>query len=156
MKSEIKDASLRQAYEQWLQAWRNVDVPLMLSLFDGAGSDLIYQSEENKDPICTFEGLTNYWNAAREQLHLQVNRWAELERRVSIIESVATIYAVLDTSIAAELIAPGDILGNLRVSIVFRRVGTKWCIFHYHESRQFLVEKDGSTYRFLTDARLAS
>jgi hypothetical protein len=154
-KSEIKDTNLKQAYDQWLQGWRKVDVPLMLSLFEGAGSDLVYQAEENKELICTFEGLTNYWNAAQEQLHLQIKKWEELERRVSIFDSIATIYVVLDTSIVAELIAPGDIVGDLRVSIVFRRAGTKWHIVHYHESRQFLVEKDGSTYRFLTDARIA-
>ncbi|MDO8588405.1 MAG: nuclear transport factor 2 family protein [Armatimonadota bacterium] len=158
MKSEVdkeSEAALTRAYERWLKAWRNVDVELMLSLFDRDNPGLIYQAEETAGPAHTITDLTAYWTAARDQLHLQVKQWQELEKHVWISDDIATIYVLLDTTLAAELMAPGDISGKLRASILYRRVGAEWRIIHYHESRQMLVENEGGVYRFLTDARLA-
>lgn len=158
MKSELdkkSEAALTRAYERWVKAWRTVDVALMLSLFDSDDPGLIYQAEETPGPARTMKDLGSYWNAAHDQLNLQIKRWEELEKHVWISGDIATIYVLLDTSIAAEVMAPGDIEGKLRASIVYRRVGDDWRIIHYHESRQMLVEQDGGVYRFLTDARLA-
>ncbi|HCU91086.1 MAG TPA: DUF4440 domain-containing protein [Gammaproteobacteria bacterium] len=129
----IDESDVIAVYDQWRTAFQAVDGDAMKRLFDQGSDGLIYQSEENADPMYTWAEIDAYWSGAPEIVD-RIPEWRELGRKIAILDDTAFVYAKLQTHL--EIIgAKRPLLGELRVSIGLHRKDSDWKIVHYHESR---------------------
>jgi len=131
--SATDEAAITRVYEQWCHAFQTVDGAAMKQLFDQDSNGLIYQSEENVDPMYTWAEIDNYWTGA-EELVDRIPQWSELSRKIAIFGESAFVYVKLRTHLEISG-AKRPLLGELRATIGLHQRDHDWKIVHYHESR---------------------
>ena len=135
-------AAINELYERWRSAWLNVDVKVMLSLFDPSFEGVIYQSEENPEALLSYKDIVSYWTNAVNILS-KVPEWKELKKQVTFIgEDSVVIWVLLDTKLHLNVSPPQELGGKLRCVLGLRKANGKWTIAHYDESRHFLMSPD--------------
>jgi ketosteroid isomerase-like protein len=122
-----------QVYQAWCAAFQAVDSDAMKDLFDQDFPGLVYQSEENDEPLYTWEEIDAYWTNA-PAIVTSIPEWRELSRKISVDGDTALVYVKLETHLEVAG-AKRPLLGKLRASIGLRRTDRGWKIFHYHEGR---------------------
>ena len=137
------EANVTEVYEAWCHAFQTLDTHAMKALFEQDSPDLTYQSEENVDPLCSWDEIDQYWSGAPEIVD-SIPEWRELTKKISIFGDIAFIYTKLQTHLEIKG-AARPLIGELRVSIGLHQNGGDWKIVHYHESRHvdlaFLFER---------------
>ena len=131
--SSEDEAAIVEVYQAWCRAFQSVDAEGMKALFDRDFPGLVYQSEENKDPMYTWAEIDAYWTNA-VGLVARIPVWRELSRKIAVDGDAAWIYVKLDTRLEING-AKKPLLGELRASIGLRRTASGWKIVHYHEGR---------------------
>ena len=132
--SDMSDeAAVIEVYNAWCKAFQGMDAEGMKSLFDQDFPGLVYQSEENVEPMYTWAEIDAYWSAAPGLVTL-IPEWRELTRKVSVDDDSAIVYAKLQTHLEIKG-AKRPLLGELRCLIGLHRAQGTWRIVHYHESR---------------------
>jgi len=127
------EAEVITVYRQWCQAFQGMDSEAMKALFDQDFSGLVYQAEENAEPLYTWEQIAAYWDAAPGVVD-SVPEWRELTRKVTIDGDSAFVYAKLQTHLEVHG-AKKPLVGELRCLLGLHRAQQGWRIVHYHESR---------------------
>ena len=129
----MSEAAVLDVYRAWCKAFQGLDAKAMKSLFDEEFSGLVYQAEENPDPMYTWAEIDAYWTGA-PTLVQRIPEWRELSRKIAIDGDTAWVYAKLQTHLEI-FNAKKPLIGELRASIGLRRTPRGWKIVHYHESR---------------------
>lgn len=133
MDSMSDEAAVIEVYNAWCKAFQGVDAEGMKALFDQDFPGLVYQSEENVDPMYSWAEIDAYWDAAANVVD-RIPEWRELTRKVSVDDDSAIVYAKLQTHLEVKG-AKRPLLGELRCLIGLHKAQGAWKIVHYHESR---------------------
>jgi len=131
--SSADEHAVHDTYRAWCDAFQGLDSSKMKDLFDHAFPGLVYQSEENAEPMYTWEEIDAYWTAV-PQIVAAIPDWTELTRKIAVDGDTAFVYAKLMTHLEVHG-AKKPLIGELRASIGMRRADGGWKIVHYHESR---------------------
>ena len=141
--SATDEAAVTAVYKKWCSAFQAVDGAAMKELFEHDSDGLIYQSEENVDPMYSWAEIDAYWSGAPEIVE-RIPEWRELSRKVAVFGDSAHVYVKLQTHLEIKG-ANKPLIGELRASIGLHRKDSDWKIVHYHESRHvdlaFLFEE---------------
>jgi hypothetical protein len=127
------DPGVLATYEAWEQAWRDVDVEAIKSLWDQEFDGLVYQSEENPKPLLSWQAISDYWDAAPTILE-SIPEWRSLTLDSTMVNGLALVFTNLMTSLRLKGI-PRSFDGELRCSLVMHETEAGWRLIHYHESR---------------------
>jgi ketosteroid isomerase-like protein len=127
------EAAVISVYEAWCRAFQSMDAVAMKALFEKNSDGLTYQSEENIDPLYTWQEIDDYWSAAPAIVD-RIPEWRELTRKVAVYGDTAFVFTKLHTHLEVKG-AKKSLIGELRVSIGMHRTPHGWKIVHYHESR---------------------
>lgn len=127
------EAQVSALYANWCAAFQAMDARAMKALFDQDFDGLVYQAEENAEPLYSWSEIEAYWDAA-PSLVSSVPEWRELTSKTTIDGDHGFVYTKLQTHL--EVVgARRPLLGELRAVIGLRRASAGWRIVHYHESR---------------------
>ena len=132
MSSSSEDA-VYEVYRAWCEAFQNVDGAAMKALFDQDHPGLIYQSEENVDPLYTWAEIDEYWGAVSD-IVASIPQWDEITRKIDVDGDSAAVYAKLMTHLVV-VGAKRPLIGELRSTIGLHKIDGAWKIINYHESR---------------------
>ena len=127
------EAAVIEIYQAWCRAFQGLDSAAMKALFDQDFPGLVYQSEENADPLYTWDEIAAYWDNVPTLVE-RIPEWRELSRKVAVDGDTAWVYAKLQTRIDV-FNAKKALIGELRSSIGMHRTPQGWRLVHYHESR---------------------
>lgn len=128
-------AGIDELFDSWRTAWLSIDKKLMVSLFDANAPDFVYQAEEQPAGIHDAEGLIAYWDIGADTALAAIPAWDVRSRTVTVTGEIVVIFAVIYAEIVVNGL-PGIIKGDMRASLLARKVGNAWKIFHYHEGRE--------------------
>jgi ketosteroid isomerase-like protein len=128
-----EEEAVLELYDRWCGAFQGMDAEGMKGLFDQDYPGLVYQAEENPEPLYTWAEIAAYWDAAPGLVD-RVPEWRELTRKVSVDGGSAFIYAKLQTHLDIRG-AKRPLVGELRSLLGLRKTRAGWKIVHYHESR---------------------
>ncbi|MBS1886034.1 MAG: nuclear transport factor 2 family protein [Actinobacteria bacterium] len=121
------------AFEAWQEAWRQIDVAGMKSLWKQDFDHLVYQPEDQPQPFRTWQEISDYWDAAPSVLE-SVVEWKSVEHDLSVCSDIAILFTRLSTDLRVQGVSePFD--GDVRCTLIFNRSGAEWLLIHYHESR---------------------
>ena len=96
----------------------------MKALFEQSSKGLIYQSEENVEPLYTWQEIDDYWSAAPAIVD-HIPEWRELTRKVAVYGDTVFMYSKLHTHLEVKS-AKKSLIGELRVSIGMHRTPQGW------------------------------
>jgi ketosteroid isomerase-like protein len=90
------EGAVYQTYLAWSNAFRNLDIAGLKSVFDSDFPGLSYQAEENVDPMYTWAAIDEYLSNAPRVVEA-ITEWRELTRKIAVDGNTAFVYAKLHT-----------------------------------------------------------
>jgi ketosteroid isomerase-like protein len=127
------EEAVYQTYLAWSDAFRNLDIAGLKSVFDSDFPGLAYQAEENVDPMYTWAEIDDYFSNAPRVVEA-ITEWRELTHKIAVDGDAAFVYAKLDTRLTVHG-GLRPLVGEVRFSMAMRRTRAGWKIVQYHESR---------------------
>jgi ketosteroid isomerase-like protein len=124
-------------------AMREMDYGRMEQLWDSGYDHLIYQPEEFEHPCRGWEEIVAYWNYIPGEVE-SIPEWRTLDSDIAVDGGAALVF----TRVAVSLKLKGveePLSGDVRYSLGLRRTAGGWRLVHCHESRQLVVDGDGSS-----------
>lgn len=127
------DQEIDVVYNAWEDAWRQIDVSRIKELWDQDFDGLVYQSEDNPEPLTTWKEISDYWDAAPTILE-SVEEWRSVQRETCIVGDVALVFTKIKMGLRIHGVS-SPFEGNIRCSLIMHKTGGGWRLIHYHESR---------------------
>lgn len=130
--SEADKNQISQVLQRYAAGWRNADVPLLKSLWDGEYHGSSYIASERETALFGLESIHRYYD---ETLAAFPITSMEIENvHISILNGTA--HASCDVKISW-VWKGSEQFSRPRATFVLRRRGTGWYVLHYHESIQW-------------------
>jgi ketosteroid isomerase-like protein len=129
----VDEEAVHQTYLTWSNAFRSLDVAGLKDVFDSDFPGLVYQAEENVDPMYTWTEIDEYLSNAPRVVEA-ITEWREVTRKIAVDNNTAFVYAKLDTRLTVHG-GLQPLVGEIRFSMAMRRTRAGWKIAQYHESR---------------------